>query len=447
MREAVKYLRYMALPVAAVALLTGAEWLTGDAAEAPVNAAAWDRSGYGPADYAAALARTEDAIALGRERVARQPDQWLAHETLARGHMRRARLSHSYDDLAAAGTVLTEARAMAPTGAGPVLSDAVVGQMSHQLDRVEQALTAIDGWAVKSEPAVLAEAAGLKGDIAFYRGDMRGAEANYAAGRRYGANAGLAYREAILAKSRGQFDEAIAHFASATPEPHRATPFANASSAMQIGAVELARGNRAAARLWFATADRLFPGFWLIEAHLAQAKALDGDLDGAIADMTRIARRAPSAEVMDALAMLLRQAGRADESRQWAKRAAAIWDRRLVQLPEAAYGHAVEHELVFGSPRRALDLARKNLAARPYGESRILLASALLSNGDTGQALDQLARAEASGWRSAALYALRAQALELAGRTAEAGAARDMALSYNPHILDPETSLIWFSHG
>lgn len=439
--------RYLLIPIAAVALATGIEWATSRMIEAPVSAADWHRSGFGPSTYFAAIADTDAQIALGQERADNGPQQWLRQESLARAYLMRSHLVFSYDDLSEAGETLARAKQLAPSGSGPLLSDAVFGLKSHQLDRADASLSAIGHWVVQADPATMAETAGLKGDIAFYRGDMSRARAHYQSAGRFGPNAGIAYRLAILAKSRGEFDAAIGHFADANPDPRASTPFANASAAMQIGGVELARGEYQAAKEWFETADRLFPGFWLIEAHLAQAKALDGDLENAIADMKDVAIKAPSAEVLDALAMLLRANGQARESRIWAKRSAAIWQKRLAQLPEAAYGHAVEHELVFGSPVRALDLARKNLAARPYGESRILLATALLSNGSAKDALDQLDLAEKSGWRSAPLYALRAQAYELFGKADLAGEARNAAQSLNPRIFDAETSLVWLSHG
>ncbi|MCA0977159.1 hypothetical protein LCM19_02140 [Qipengyuania flava] len=447
MLDALKNYRYLAWPFAAVALLTGIEWLTSESADAPASAADWKFSGYGPDSYEAAMARSDADISLGQERVRNGPDQWLNHESLARGYLRRSRLSFSYDELAAAGEALSEAKRLAPARAGPLLSDAVFAQMSHQLGRAETSLMAMDGWAVKSEPAVLAESASLKGDIAFYRGDLRGALAHYQEAGRYGPNVGIAYRLANLAKSRGDFDTSIRHFAETNPEPRAATPLSNATTAMRIGGVELARGDYQAAKTWFETADRLFPGYWLIEAHVAQGRALEGDLDGAIAEMRRIARRAPSAEILDALAMLLRANGQASESRIWARKAAAIWGKRLNQLPEAAYGHAVEHELVFGSPIKALNLARLNLKSRPYGEARVLLASALIANGAIDEALEQLALAEDTGWKSAPLYAVRAQASELAGMEDEASDARKKAKALNPRIFDAETSLIWLSHG
>lgn len=447
MRHVLRNLRYLVLPLAAVAFLTGIEWLTNNSTEAPVSAADWRKSGYGPASYDAALAQSDAEIALGNERVRNGRDQWLRQESLARGYLRRSRLSYTYDELAAAGKALTEAKRLAPTGSGPLLSDAVFAQMSHQLGRAESSLTAMDAWAVRSEPSMLAESIGMKGDVAFYRGEMGLAQSYYEKASAYGSDAGVAYRMAILSKARGDFDAAIRNFADANPKSQASTPFANASTAMHIGGVNLARGDYASAREWYGTAHRLFPGYWLIEAHLAQARALEGDLAGAIADMTEIARRAPSAEIIDALAMLLRADGRPAESRAWADKAAAIWEERLAQLPEAAYGHAVEHELVFGSPARALDLARRNLAARPYGESRILLASALLSTGAVEGALQQLALAESSGWRSAPLYALRARALALSGKGDAAKKAREVAETLNPRIFEPETSLVWLSHG
>ena len=447
MRDALKNSRYVILPIAAVALLAGAEWLHNDTAEAPVSAAEWESPGFGPASYSAAMARSDSDLSLGKERVSKGPDEWLRHESLARMYLHRSHLSYTYEDLARADDALTKAKRLARDGSGPLLTDAAFAQMAHQLDRTQNSLSALDRAAVRSDPAIMAESLSLKGDVAFYRGDMARARALYDDAAKYGSNAGIAYRYAILAKSQGKFENAIMHFSDAIPGQGMATPLASASSAMQIGAVELARGDYRNARAWFEAANRQFPGFWLIEAHLAQAKALEGDLAGAITDMKAVARRAPAGEVLDALAMLLRADGQARESRLWADKASAIWEKRVGQLPEAAYGHAVEHELVFGSPDKALDLAKRNFDARPYGESRILLASAYLLNGALEEASKELALAERSGWRSASLYALLTQAHELSGRPNEAAKARKAAEQLNPKIFEPETSLVWLSHG
>ncbi|MBW8754409.1 MAG: hypothetical protein JF595_09685 [Sphingomonadales bacterium] len=443
--------RYWHLVIAAAlasGLVIAADaWLSRDRLH-PVKAAEWPlrRPRYGPPSFAAAIAASDTQIGIARDHVRRHPEDWLRQEGLARELIARSRLSGTYDELAEAAAVMARGRALAPDPAGPVLSDAELGLAVHRLAQTQSALATLARWAVPPNRDEQAEAAALAGDVAFYGGDMVGARRAYADAARIGGG-GIAFRSAVLAKAQGDFDAAITGFRAHLAEMRWPSPQQVANIALQIGAVELARGNAAEARRRFAEADRTFPGFWLIRAHLAQAEALAGNPASAIADMRKVAAASQSAEAMDALAMLLRTYGQAAESREWAERAGAIWQRRLQQLPEAAYGHAVEHEIVFGSPAHALDLAQRNLAARPFGESRLLLANALVLNGRSTEALAQLRLAEASGWRSAPLYALRAEALALSGREAEAEQARKAALALNPQIFDAQTALVWFSHG
>ncbi len=441
-----RWLRGAFALLAAALLAIGIDWVRDRAPAQPaLSAADWGGAGYGPAGFVEAR-RQLDAQVAGREALLRgQPNDWLHEEALARALMRRSRLATDYGDLARADAILAKAVGDSHAPAGPLLSRAAVSMMGHKLRQSAAALDTIGKWAVPPDDGEESEIAGLRGDIAFYRGDMAGAQQWYDRSAALGGGPAAAYRQANLAKARGDFGDALAQFHDAGGP--RDTPFAHASTALQIGAVELARGNYHAAGEWFAAADRQFPGYWLFQAHRAQALAVGGDLPAGIAAMRRVAQTAPAAEVMDALAMLLRANGEAAESKQWAARAGAEWQRRLALAPEAAYGHALEHELLFGTPKRALELAQANLAARPFGESRVLLASALIANGRYGEALGQLDRAEAAGWHSAPLYALKAQVFELTGRADDAKRARDASIALNPRIFAPETSLVWFSHG
>ncbi len=404
------------------------------------------RPGYGPASFGAALAADDSRIAGARSMLGIHPDDWMRHEGLARGLITRFRLTGNYDDLAEAGTAMARGRALAPDPAGPVLSDAELGVASHRLGQTDRALATLARWVVPPDRGERAEAAALAGDVAFYRGDMNSARRAYAQAAKID-RAGMTFRGAALAKAQGDFAGAIAGFRAYLAAQKSPSPLQVANIALQIGAIELARGNAEEGQRRFHEADRTFPGYWLIQAHLAQGEALAGNAPAGIAAMRRVAQSSGSAEAMDALAMLLRTFGDAAESRQWAARAADVWRRRIAQAPEAAYGHAVEHEIVFGTPERALDLAQRNFASRPFGESRLLLANALVLNGRVSEALAQLQQAEASGWRSAPLYALRAEALSLSGQEAEAEKARTAAQALNPRIFDPATALIWFSHG
>jgi tetratricopeptide (TPR) repeat protein len=438
-------LKYLLVPSAAALIIIGMEWADSGAFSTSAGAAEWQPAGYGPPAFAAAIEVSDAQLALGRERVGNGPDEWLRQESLARALMTRSGLSATYDELFEARQVLATAQRLAPEHAGPLLTNATLAMMTHRLDDVQRALAALQDSAV-AEPAERAEAAALAGDLHFYRGDMSAAEEQYRSVESIAGPAAAAFRKAVVAKVGGRFDEAIALFRASEPSSGHSTPMQHASLAMRIGGVEMARGDYAAARTWFERADQQFPGFWLFQAHVAQAKALDGDLSGAIVDLRGIARRSGSPEVMDALAIYLREAGDLQGSREWASRSAGIWRLRLRQLPEAAFGHAFEHELAFGDPKRLLALAQRNVGARPFGEARIMLAEALLLNDQPAAALAELGRTEASGWRSAPLYSIRAAALDALGRTEEAETARQKGFELNPRFEEASTTLVRFSH-
>jgi tetratricopeptide (TPR) repeat protein len=416
------------------------------AAPAPAAAPAM-RHGYGPATYAAALTRADEDVLLGEERVAREPAQWVFQEYLAQALLVRARLTGSFIDLAHADAALAHGLASAPPNTGPRLMAAIGAMAIHRLGSVTALLDAHDTAVVPAGSAERAEVLALRGDRAFYAGDIAAARRAYAAAMRIHAAAGIAVRLANLYRAQGEFAAAEAQIAAAlamTKTPSRAL---HADLLLQQGAIRLSYGDWSGAQTLFAAADHLFPGNWRTQALLAQMAAVRGDTAGAEGLYRTILAGNPAEpppEIMDALAALYRAGGNIAASRAWADRAAARWATRMALLPEAAVGHALEHELVFGTPARALALARQNVAARPYGDTNILLARALLQNGDPAAAVAVLARVAASGWRSADQYALLAQAQALLGHGDAADAAQARALAINPRALDPALPLLWF---
>ncbi|AUW58759.1 hypothetical protein C1T17_12295 [Sphingobium sp. SCG-1] len=405
---------------------------------------------FGPKSFAAALELAAGPIALGRERVARAPDQWAYQESYARALMGRARLTGSFDDLLAARLALMRGRADAPKGAGPLLTDAVSNLTIHRLAPIASTLTLLDGAAVPADRGDQAEALAIRGDVAFYSGKYSAAWRTYRAAAQMDNGPGIAVRAANYFKKMGRFDDAIRQLEYAMKSVKAPTPQFYANMMLQKGVIELDRGNWETATRLFLLADATFPGHWLIKAHLAQMTALGGDLDGAEQQYRTILAKAGSEiampEVMDALAALYRARGDAKNSRYWSDRAGALWTRRLSQLPEAAYGPALEHELVLGNPARALDLARLNFAARPYGDSCIMLAMALLANGRPQEAVAILKAAEQTGWRTAQQYVVLSQASAMLGQVQASEDSRPKALALNPKAFDPASSLIWFGN-
>jgi tetratricopeptide (TPR) repeat protein len=425
------------------ALLVAVHALVRHAQPAPGPGAHRRPSHGAPLDYAQALAHANESLEGGQDLARTRAGEWLVQEKIANALMSRARLTGSFDDYAAAQGALDVGFAHAPPGGGPQSTQAVLAFSLHRLPRTAAALDVIDHYAVPPEAEIADEAAALRGDVAFYSGRYAEALARYR-GRKPSDESN--FRMAVYQGKTGQIDLGLATLDRMEREMRFPTAQVMANLDLQRGALELQRGRWDAAAKDFARADAIFPGYWLTEAHRAQMRALAGDRAGAIAAFEAIAGRIQSPEVMDALASLYRAEGDAARSALWAERAGAEWERRLKLLPEAAYGHAVEHYLAFGDPKRALDLALKDAAARPYGTAQIALGWAWLANNRPAEALKALRPLQGSPWVSAEQHLVAAQAHALLGDSDAADAEQQKALALNPRALDRAGALIWFGH-
>jgi hypothetical protein len=114
-----------------------------------------------------------------------------------------------------------------------------------------------------------------------------------------------------------------------------------------------------------------------------------------------------------------------------------------VKLPEASYGHALEHFLELSpDAKRAVEIAKKNVALRPNGEARTRLAQAYVRAGRIAEARAEIAKVLASKWLSAESIATAAIAARLAHDDAAAKTLEAQANAINPHALD---ELIWLT--
>lgn len=438
---------YLLVPLALVGAVLGGEYLLGEKEAVALAPTDLPQPGYGPADHTAALQFVADQLATWRERAELSPDEWLPQAGLAHALTEYAGLTGDYAALAEAQAVMARATALAPYGAGPTLEAAHTALAGHQLDRVEAALALMQRSVVADAPEQLAEARSLAGDVAFYRGNLVEADQLYSESLSLAPGAGSLYRQAVASKARGQLDQSAALFVRSLSAAEETSPQTVANFALQLGAVEQARGDYAAALGWFRRADALFPGNWAIISHVAQAEYLTGAHAPALARLERLLARDPKVESMELYALLLGAQGREAEARPWVARAAAAWEERLALLPKASYGHAIEHQLKFGTPERGLELARLNFAARPYGEARLLLAETLLATDQPAAALAQIRAAREAGWQSAPQLRAEVNALEALGREDEARSLREEALAINPHVFGPLSELVWFGHG
>ena len=355
----------------------------------------------GPArDYSQLLAQRDSALAERRARAEARPGEWLVQEQYARAALARARLTGSYDDYSAARQALNQTFAQAPPGAGPHLSQAILHLTLHRLGPAEQALDAVARYAVPPEPGERAEIAAMRGDIAFYRGDYAGALRLYddADGLEPGA---AHFRRAIFHSKTGRVDLAEHYFGLHERGLAAADRHGRANVQLQRGILDLDNGRPRDALAHFRAAAALFPGWWLVDEHVAETTALLGDAAQAERLYRDVVRRTGSPEFIDALGALLLARGADAEAETLRRRSAALWERRLRQFPEATYGHAIDHCIAFARRGCALALARRNFAARPYGEAGEKLARALADAGHRAEARATIERVLASGWRTA----------------------------------------------
>lgn len=395
-----------------------------------------------PTSFASALREADFELSFDQGRAA-PGSGWLMQAMVGNSYMKRARLTGSFDDYALAGAAYDRAFAVADPGFGPHLERASYSLTVHRLDGVEPDLARIDRYAVPVDAATRSAITGMRGDLLFYRGRYSEALALYEQSRMLAKGMSSSFRLANYWAKMGNPDLALRYIGEAESGVDHYQQQILSFLETQRGIIEMNRGRWEKGARHFVRANMIFPGDWRIEEQIGRALALNGDTARAMAVYQRIAARTNSPEAMADIASLYRATGDHSNADAWAKRAGRLWEGRVARLPEAAYGHALKHYLAFGDPAEALAMARRNHAARPYAESAIILASALIANRRPAEALRAIEPVLLSGWVSADQHIVAAQAYALLGRGGEADAERRKALAINPRILDDNAGVSW----
>lgn len=249
-----------------------------------------------------------------------------------------------------------------------------------------------------------------------------------------------AQRLALALAKIGGVDEARTLLDGAEKRVH--APRGRAWLELQRSLLDLERGERARARTHLTRAQTLFPGWWLVDERLAELDADEGRVVEATEGYRSLVTRTHDPEHIDALSRLLldREPARA---RALADEAQSLYEQRLTRLPEATYGHGIEHFLLGGrDPKRTVEIAEKNVALRPDGEARSRLAQAYATAGRLEEAAREIRKVIDSRWTSAESFATAAWVLERVGDRAGAAKARGRAIAIDPHA---EARLAWTS--
>lgn len=374
--------------------------------------------------------RIVDAEATSRDR----PRDWRTHETLARRYLLRARLTGSYDDFATADAALALAFQFAPRNDGPHLAKAELDLALNRIGEAEKALNSVRHYAVAPTAAEQADIAAMRGDIAFARGQYGAAVQAYDEADRHVAGT-TNLRRAIFNSRIGRPDLAARSFDQAAAGPSRRTPQEVAELELQRGLAALDAGQRNEALARFQRANAIFPGDWRTERRIAEVNALNGDLGSAERLYARIASRTGHPAAFDALSELARRRGDPAAMLDWTAKASEAWEKRLNRFPEASYGDALGHCFAVENWACALTLAERDHANRPFGETKVRLARALLANNRAPEARTLIEQVLASPWRTAEVHAVAADIYAALGNAAAAEAQRRQALQLNPDIF------------
>lgn len=421
--------------------VAAAEYLTGPASVSEPQRVEPDKlvAGFGPTNFADALAQADANVPAKRYLLQGEPDSWLRMEGLARALLARARLTADAADLKTANDLLDEAVGAADWPSGPMLSRAGAALIVHDLPGVEAALARLDAGVVPSSPLESAEAQGMRCEVAFERGDLAGAQRLCAAN----GTLGIDLRRANMALASGDPATAAAIVESALRQPLH-TPYQLCALMLQRTAIALAAGDWQAAGKWARAADRRFPGYWLAEAFVAQSMALEGDTHGAEAAYRKIAERTGNPDVYGALVGLAEERGDAAAVQRYLALARKGWNARVALLPETYASHFAEHLALSGEIDRALEVAGGDYQRRPYLQPMTDYAFVLDMANRPEQIVEIVEHGQRAGFRSASLLLAKAHALNSLGRPDEAAEARRAALAINPRVEHPRQAFVHF---
>lgn len=382
------------------------------------------------ASHSALLEDIDRRIAGLQKRVNGRAKDWLTRMHLGTVLFERASLTNQLKDLERVQAVLDDAFAIAPVGSGPMLLAARFNFSIHRLEGAEKYLDMLDRRAVpRFDDQPIRRV--LRAEIAVQRGQYEVAFKELTAVAAVAPATAKAELALYHAKT-GDPAKAEALLAEVLAATDMKDPQRRAWLRLQLGILAMDRGELPVALERLQEADAELAGWWLVQENIAEVHHRRDEHAKAAAIFEALIRTADLPQHMDALAGLYRHMGKPQEAEELIARAAARWEQQFAQFPEAALGHGLEHELQFGTPKRALELALANHAARPGGDAQVLLARAYLQAGQPAEALALAERALASPYRTARLHDVAALAHTALGHTAAAEEQVALRLAINP---------------
>ena len=203
---------------------------------------------------------------------------------------------------------------------------------------------------------------------------------------------------------------------------------------VQIGELAFRSGDWKSAETHYRAASDALPESWFVLEHLAELRAAEAENDAAIALYEKVIGRVSRPELKQALGDLHATLGHEAESKRWHE--SALHDYlQSVGRGEVQYFHHLSgfYADSLDQPVPAVHWARKDLTLRHSIQAHDALAWALYKKGDIPEAREEIAKALRTGAKDAHLLH-HAGIIEMSAGDLVAGkAALQQAATTNPH--------------
>ena len=375
------------------------------------------------AGYAAELRRITDDIAA----LAGTSDP----EAITRRLYRRYQLASNSGDLAALAAIernIDDSVAWLANPGDLYLLKANAAFKLHKLAEVAAALRAAPSVHDSDEGRL------IRADLDFQHGHYQAAERCYLEvlkhERSWGALARLAHLRSKMGDSTGADDLYEEAQDQLTAKEMRAYAWLE----VQRGFLDFARGRHGEAQLHYGRADKTYPGYWLVDEHIAELLGAEGRYDEAVGILERIISIVDRPDLDQAIGELYEFAGQGRPAVYWKERALSAYLDSAQRGEVHYYHHLVDYYTdVEEDGGEAVKWAYKDLQLRENFATQAALAWALYRDGRFSEARHWIDRALASGVVNARLY-FCAGDIHSAGDTIRSRELRERALKLNPDV-------------
>jgi tetratricopeptide (TPR) repeat protein len=203
---------------------------------------------------------------------------------------------------------------------------------------------------------------------------------------------------------------------------------------VQRGLGKAMRGEHELALEHFKRADRAYSGFWLIQEHIGDIYAAQGDLQGALARYDEVLQHVRKPELLQKLGELREKSGEQTKAQTLFDEALAIYLKSAQQGEVHYYHHLVEfYAAARLNPEECLKWASLDAALRDNFATQSALAWALYLNGKFAEAACKITQALESGTQDAGLFSKAADIYAAAGLHGQSHDCEHKAHALNHH--------------